>query len=75
MDRLVKGVTDKIRQAGSGMPAVLIRRLENLGKLMRVMPSPELRAPNCRCLLLLVSVKFTPLAPQMSATRLSYGTE
>jgi uncharacterized membrane protein len=44
MDRLVKGATDKIRQAGSGMPAILIRQLENLGKLMRVMPSPELRA-------------------------------
>jgi uncharacterized membrane protein len=43
IERLVKGATDKIRQAGSGMPAILIRQLENLGKLMRVMPSPELR--------------------------------
>jgi uncharacterized membrane protein len=43
LDRLVKGATDKIRQAGSGMPAVLIRQLENLGKLLRAVRSPELR--------------------------------
>ena len=44
MDRLVKGATDKIRQAGSGMPAVLIRMLENMGKLLRSVQTPELRA-------------------------------
>jgi uncharacterized membrane protein len=44
LDRLVKGATDKIRQAGSGMPAVLIRQLENLGKLLRVVRIPEMRA-------------------------------
>jgi uncharacterized membrane protein len=43
VDRLVKGAADKIRQAGSGMPAVFIRQLENLGKLLRVVPSQELR--------------------------------
>jgi uncharacterized membrane protein len=32
-ERLVKGATDKIRQAGRGMPAVLIRQLENLHKV------------------------------------------
>lgn len=32
-DRLVKGAFDKIRQAGRGMPAVLIRQLDNLGKV------------------------------------------
>jgi uncharacterized membrane protein len=32
-DRLVKGASDKIRQAGRGMPAVLIRQLENLHKV------------------------------------------
>jgi uncharacterized membrane protein len=32
-DRLVKGACDKIRQAGRGMPAVLIRQLENLQKV------------------------------------------
>jgi uncharacterized membrane protein len=43
MDRLIKGATDKIRQAGSGMPAVFIRQLDNLGKLFRIAPSAELR--------------------------------
>jgi len=43
MDRLIKGATDKIRQAGTGMPAVLIRQLDNLGKVLRVVPTPELR--------------------------------
>ncbi len=43
LDRLIKGATDKIRQAGSGMPAVYIRQLENLGKLLRAVRSPELR--------------------------------
>ncbi len=32
-DRLVKAAYDKIRQAGRGMPAVLIRQLENLLKV------------------------------------------
>jgi uncharacterized membrane protein len=32
-ERLVKGASDKIRQAGRGMPAVLIRQLENLRKV------------------------------------------
>ena len=31
--RLVKAATDKIRQAGRGMPAVLIRQIENLRKV------------------------------------------
>ena len=44
VDRLIKGATDKIRQAGSGMPAVFIRQLENLGKLLQVVGSPALRA-------------------------------
>ena len=43
MDRLVKGATDKIRQAAAGMPAVLIRQLENLGKLLRAVRTAELR--------------------------------
>jgi uncharacterized membrane protein len=29
----VKGAYDKVRQAGRGMPAVLIRQLENLSKI------------------------------------------
>ena len=32
-DRLIKGAFDKIRQAGRGMPAVLIRQLQNLQKV------------------------------------------
>lgn len=43
MERLVKGATDKIRQAGAGLPAVLIRQLENLGKLMRASHIPQHR--------------------------------
>jgi len=43
LGRLVKGATDKIRQAGSGMPAVFIRQLENFSKLLRVVPSQEFR--------------------------------
>ncbi|MBV8087020.1 MAG: DUF2254 domain-containing protein [Chloroflexi bacterium] len=35
-ERLLKGATDKIRQAGRGMPAVLIRQLEGLRKVMVV---------------------------------------
>jgi uncharacterized membrane protein len=33
--RLVKGAFDKIRQAGRGMPAVYIRQLQNLEKIMQ----------------------------------------
>ena len=42
LDRLIKGATDKIRQAGEGMPAVLIRQLENLGKLRRAVLTTEM---------------------------------
>lgn len=37
-ERLLKGSSDKIRQAGCGMPAVLIRQLDNLGELLAVTP-------------------------------------
>ena len=43
LDRLVKRATDKIRQSGAGMPAVLIRQLENLGKLLRLGAIPGVR--------------------------------
>ena len=33
LERLVKGATDKIRQAGNGMPAIMIRQLENFAKV------------------------------------------
>jgi len=42
-ERLLKGATDKIRQAGRGMPAILIRQLENLQKVMAVVSTPEQR--------------------------------
>jgi uncharacterized membrane protein len=42
-ERLLKGATDKIRQAGRGMPAVLIRQLENLLKVMTLTSTPEQR--------------------------------
>jgi len=34
-DRFVERAFDKIRQAGRGMPAILIRQLEGLGRIMR----------------------------------------
>ena len=40
-DRLVKGASDKIRQAGRGMPAVLIRQLENLHKVASALPTTD----------------------------------
>jgi uncharacterized membrane protein len=43
-DRLVKGAVDKIRQAGRGMPAVLIRQLENLQKLAPMLGDSGRRA-------------------------------
>jgi uncharacterized membrane protein len=42
-DRLLKRATDKIRQAGRGMPAILIRQLENLQKLMTLVTTPDQR--------------------------------
>jgi uncharacterized membrane protein len=42
-ERLVKGATDKVRQAGAGIPAVLIRQLENLGKLLPLVTAPDQR--------------------------------
>lgn len=43
-ERLVKGASDKIRQAGRGMPAVLIRQLENLDKVVLALESGADRA-------------------------------
>lgn len=43
LDRLVKGATDKIRQAGNGMPAIYIRQLDNFTKLMAAVSSAEQR--------------------------------
>jgi uncharacterized membrane protein len=42
-ERLVKRASDKIRQAGHGMPAVLIRLLENLQKLGKALTEPSQR--------------------------------
>jgi len=42
-ERLLKGSTDKIRQAGRGMPAILIRQLENLQKVMTLVSTPDQR--------------------------------
>jgi uncharacterized membrane protein len=42
-ERLIKGATDKIRQAGRGMPAVLIRQLDNLRKVMEASCTPGQR--------------------------------
>jgi len=42
-ERLLKGATDKIRQAGRGMPAIFIRQLENLQKVMTLVATPGQR--------------------------------
>ncbi|HTG46683.1 MAG TPA: DUF2254 domain-containing protein [Actinomycetota bacterium] len=42
--RLVQKASDKIRQAGRGMPAVLIRQLENLEKVTVALADPAHRA-------------------------------
>jgi uncharacterized membrane protein len=42
-ERLLKGATDKIRQAGRGMPAIFIRQLENLQKVMTLVSTPGQR--------------------------------
>ena len=42
-ERLLKGATDKVRQASLGMPAILIRMLENLRKVMGVVQTPAER--------------------------------
>jgi uncharacterized membrane protein len=42
-ERLLKGATDKIRQAGRGMPAVLIRQVENLTKIVAAAGTPSQR--------------------------------
>jgi uncharacterized membrane protein len=39
-ERLLKRATDKIRQAGRGMPAILIRQLENLQKVITLVSTP-----------------------------------
>jgi uncharacterized membrane protein len=41
--RLVERAHDKIRQAGRGMPAVMIRQLDGLAKVMAYTTSPEQR--------------------------------
>lgn len=43
MERLVKGATDKIRQAGTGMPAIYIRQLHNFSKIMAAARTLEQR--------------------------------
>jgi uncharacterized membrane protein len=42
-ERLLKGATDKIRQAGRGMPAIFIRQLENMQKVMILVSTPGQR--------------------------------
>jgi uncharacterized membrane protein len=47
-ERLVKGAYDKVRQAGRGMPAVLIRQLENLEKNLQHTTDAAQRVPLLR---------------------------
>ena len=41
--RIVNRACDKIRQAGRGMPAVLIRQMDGIGKVLALSRSPEQR--------------------------------
>ena len=43
-ERLVERAFDKIRQAGRGMPAVMIRQLDSISKVMSYTTRPEQRA-------------------------------
>ncbi len=47
-ERLVKGAFDKIRQAGRGMPAVYIRQLQNLEKVLQYVVTDAQRLVVCR---------------------------
>ncbi|HXY93368.1 MAG TPA: DUF2254 domain-containing protein, partial [Acidimicrobiia bacterium] len=42
-ERLVERAFDKIRQAGTGMPAVMIRQLDSIARVMQYTTSPEQR--------------------------------
>jgi uncharacterized membrane protein len=42
-DGLLKRATDKIRQAGRGMPAILICQLEGMQKVMTLVTTPDQR--------------------------------
>src|SRR5216684_4782957 len=42
-ERLLKGATDKIRQAARGMPAIFIRQLESMQKVMTLVSTPGQR--------------------------------
>jgi uncharacterized membrane protein len=42
-ERLVERAFDKVRQAGRGMPAVLIRQLDALSKIMEYVETPQQR--------------------------------
>jgi len=42
-ERLLKGAADKIRQAGRGMPAIFIRQLESMQKVMTLVSTPAQR--------------------------------
>jgi uncharacterized membrane protein len=42
-NRIVNRACDKIRQAGRGMPAVLIRQMDGIGKVLALSRSPEQR--------------------------------
>ena len=46
-ERLVKGAFDKIRQAGLGMPAVYIRQLQNLEKILQYVVGDDQRDVIC----------------------------
>jgi uncharacterized membrane protein len=41
LERFIKGATDKIREAGRDLPAVYVRQLENLAKVMAVVRTAD----------------------------------
>ena len=76
LERLIKGATDKIRQAGTGMPAILIRQLENLRKLIATMSRPEhLAAVRWHAGLILATAERTvPEPADLEDIRAAYRT-
>jgi len=72
--RFVERAFDKVRQAGSGMPAVMIRQLDALAKVMRYTTGEDQRAALLEQagMVLESSVQSVPAAPDRADVRRRY---
>jgi uncharacterized membrane protein len=75
LDFLVKRASDKIRQAGRGMPAILIRQLENLRRVTLALPEDAPREAIARQaeMILLSSEETIPEASDRTDVRYAYN--